>query len=167
MKRTISVFVSLLFLTLTIAGCGGSTADTNKTANPASPTAAVAGVKFESDKFLLIVPTGWQQMNITGGVQLYKASGEILEVSFQGFDQTADSAKQQIESNAKLYNGTAPQEVQFLGNMFWTTTYTAAGVSQVSYLRIQDGVTVAVKYGGPGYDTNPEFTTILNSIVFK
>lgn len=126
----------------------------------------IEGAHYAADKFSLTVPKGWEIMDVEGGYQLYKMSGEIIEVHTRGSNQSEDHAKQQVERTASQYNGTPPAEVDFLGAKFWTTTFTASGVEQVTYLRIEDGVLFSVKFGGPDYATNPEFQAILSNIVF-
>lgn len=183
MKRSLSlVFAILLILTL-FAGCGDKKEDTGETtaagtgADDTTAAPAINGTLFETDNFSVIVPDGWEKMDVDGGFQLYKMSGEIIEIHFRGFNQGETQAKLQVESSAKGLNGTTPVEEEFLGKTFWKTVYTANSVSQVFYACMvdgafrdgakQDGVMLSVKYGGPGYDTNPEFMNILNTVVWK
>lgn len=60
-----------------------------------------------------------------------------------------------------------PKEVELLGKHFWTTSFTASGVLQVAYHLIEEGEMLSVKYGGPNYETNPDFAAILGPIVFQ
>jgi hypothetical protein len=175
MKKYLACITALSLSLMLLAGCGapgvtpaGSSAAAS--AKPAEATAApkAQGTLFETDKFSLMVPEGWEKMDVDGGVQLYKTSGEVIEVHFRGSNMNQDEAQRQVESTASQYNGTAAKEVDFLGRKFWTTSFTSgAGVPQVTYLAIEDGVMLSVKAGGPAYDTNPEFQAILESIVFK
>ena len=106
MKRLATVFLSLLLLTL-LAGCSGGTTPA-ATAPPAAEVTpqALEGETFTAEKFTVTVPTGWEAMAVDGGVQLYKMSGEIIEVHYRGSGQSEDHAKQQAESNASTYSGT-------------------------------------------------------------
>lgn len=167
MKRLATVFLSLLLMLL-LAGCSGSTTPA-ATAPPAAEVTpqALAGETFTADKFTITVPEGWESMAVDGGVQLYKMSGEIIEVHFRGENQSEDSAKQQAQSNASAYSGTEPAEVTLLGKTFWTTTFTASGVEQTSYLRIENGVLLSIKCAKGNYETTPEYAAILDSIVFQ
>ncbi|MFH1513066.1 MAG: hypothetical protein ABIG45_06900 [Bacillota bacterium] len=166
--KKISLMLFALTLLVLLSGCSGGTAPAATTA-PAAEAApqALAGVTFEAEKFSVTVPEGWESMAVDGGVQLYKMSGEIIEVHFRGENQTDDSAKQQAESNASAYSGTTPAEVTLLGKTFWATTFTAAGVEQTSYLRIENGVLLSIKCAKGNYETTPEYAAIIDSIVFK
>jgi hypothetical protein len=172
--RVMTVVVLALFLLITGCSSKSGTTKTEASASVAqisgttSPEkTALEGSTFETDKFSITVPKGWESMEVDGGVQLYKMSGEIIEVHYRGMNQNEGDDKQQVESVASQYSGTTPAEVELLGKTFWSTTYTASGVKQVSNLRIEDGVMLSIKCAGPGFDTNPEFTAILDSIVFK
>jgi hypothetical protein len=165
-KMGLVLFAAILLFAF--SGCSGGSTPTATTAPTAESTPQpLAGVSFETDKFTVTVPSGWESMAVDGGVQLYKLSGEIIEVHFRGENQTEESAKQQIESNATNYSGTIPAEVTILGKSFWTTTFTASGVEQTSYLRIENGMLLSIKCAKGNYETNPEYAAIIDSIVFK
>jgi hypothetical protein len=176
MKRLTIALMAALALAMLLPGCtsaaGNPTGTATSLAAAATPAETVAakteGEPFETANFSLIVPKGWEKMDVDGGVQLYKTSGEVVEVHFRGSNMSADEAKSQVESTASQYGGTTPQEVDFLGKKFWTTSFTSsANVPQVTYLTIEAGVMISVKAGGPGYEDNAEFKAILDSIVFK
>ena len=128
---------------------------------------AFLGTTYETDKFSVMVPDGWNVMDVEGGVQIYKMSGEVFELHYRGYNQHEDHAKQQVEWLAEQYDGTAPKEVDLFGKRFWTTSFVSASVPQVSYLCMEDGEMLSVKYGGPDYQNNPVFEAILDSIQFK
>ncbi|MHB1314315.1 MAG: hypothetical protein ACYCX2_02370 [Christensenellales bacterium] len=175
MRKSVLFLIIVLCLSLTVGCAKTSGPAAQKTTEPAQTTAQSqepantpqSGSQYETDDFSLIVPQGWEIMDIDGGVQLYKMSGEVFEVHFRGYNMSGDEAKQQVESTARQYSGTAPSEVDLLGKRFWTTEFTAAGVLQATYLCIDEGVMISVKYGGPGFKTNPEFKAILDSIALK
>ena len=106
-------------------------------------------------------------MTVDGGVQLYKMSGEIIEVHFRGENQNEDHAKQQVEVSANQYSGTTPAEVTLLGKTFWTSTFTVSNVEQTSYLRIENGKLLSIKCAKGNYESTPEYAAIIDSIVFK
>jgi hypothetical protein len=179
-KIGILLFVMALFLLG--SGCSGDSsvkttatqtpsAETGSTAQasePAAPeTASLQGETYSADKFSIIVPAGWEVMDVDGGVQLYKSSGEIIEVHFRGENQSEDHAKQQVEENASTYSGTEPKETELMGKKYWTTTFTASGVEQTSYLRMEDGVMLSIKCAKGNYESDPEYAAILDSIVFN
>jgi hypothetical protein len=174
MKRKILIIAFIVTMMISFCACS-QPASGSEAAQSASPAkveeskiaAAPEGEKFETDQFSVIIPKGWEKMEVDGGVQIYKMSGEIVEVHFRGSNQTEESAKQQAQSNADQYKGTAPQEVEKWGKKFWATTFTASGVEQTSFLRIEDGVMIAVKAAGKDHMNNKEITGILDTIAFK
>lgn len=165
--------LSLLLITSCSKGASTqatATPATTATAAPASAgadNAALKGEVYKTDRFSITVPDGWEKMDVQGGVQLYKMSGEIIEVHYRGENQSEDHAKQQAESVASQYGGTDPKEVELLGKTFWTTTYTASGVKQTSYLRMENGEMLSVKCAGANHETDPVFAAILQSIEFE
>jgi len=170
MKKTLALILAAMFILLAFAACGGEkTDDKDKTTKAGENTtaAAVQGVKIETDKFSMVVPDGWEKMDVDGGFQLYKMSGEIVEVHFRGFNQGATHAKLQVEGQAKAYSGTEAKEIELLGKTFWNTTITVNNVPQVFNACIEDGVMISVKYGGPNLDTNPDYMKIVNSVEWK
>lgn len=179
-KRFYPVLLALLLTLLLITGCSGSSSPSKATATPeataastpasqpaSAGNAALEGEVYKAEKFSVTVPKGWEKMDVQGGVQLYKMSGEIVEVHYRGENQGEDHAKQQVESLASQYGGTTPNEVELLGKTFWTTTFTASGVKQTSYLRMENGVMLSIKCAGANHETDPEFGAILQSIVFE
>jgi hypothetical protein len=165
--KKIGLIIFAMALLVMLSGCSGGSTPAATTAPVAEATPqTLVGETFTADKFTIAVPAGWESMAVECGVQLYKASGEIIEVHFRGENQTEDSAKQQAESNAKLYSGTTPVEVTLLGKTFWATTFTASGVEQTSYLRIENGVLLSIKCAKGNYETTPEYAAIIDSIIF-
>lgn len=184
MQRKIALLVACILLAAALGACKGtdgtvpSTAGTRAAADTEAAAEEVAeegealqpsieGETFETDRLSVTVPTGWESVAIDGGVQLYKQSGEIVEVYIRGYNQSGDWARQQAQSMADMYDGTEPRQVDKWGKTFWNTAFTAAGISQASYLCIENGETVAVKVAGPDYENDAETLGILESIRFK
>ena len=174
MKKHIAWIAGVLLMACALSACAGGAvnddaagAEQSESAPASEAASAPAGETFETDDFSLAVPDGWEVMEVDGGVQLYQMSGEVFEVHFRGYNMNGEEAEQQVKSMAEQYDGTTPKEMELLDKRFWTTEFTASGVPQVTNLCIEDGVMISVKYGGPDYDTNPDFSMILDSIVFK
>ncbi len=167
MKKSIALIVAILICVLTFTSCSDKTDDEKTTKAGDTTTVALSGTKVETDDFSLLVPDGWEQMDVDGGFQLYKMSGEVVEVHFRDFNQGDTHAKLQVEGQVKAYGGTQAKEIDLLGKKFWNTTYTANNVEQVFNACIEDGVMISVKYGGPNLDTNPEYMEIVNSVIWK
>ena len=175
MKKFSIIITIMLSLVFVLSGCGGgspATTDPVKTEpgtateNPPVGTEA-NGTVFDAERFTIVVPEGWEFMDVEGGLQIYKMSGEVIEVHYRGSNQIAEAAKQQAEYLSEMYKGTEPKEVDLLGKKFWMTSFTAAEQDQTSYLRMEDGVMFAIKCAEGNYETAQEFEAILNSIVFK
>lgn len=177
MKKSLILTVIFVVLLVMLSGCAGKAAGQTAAANPqttspgsAEPSAAtssLAGELYESDKFTITVANGWEAMDIDGGVQIYKMSGEAVQVYFRGSNMSETEPKTQAESQAKQYNGTDPQEVERWGKSWWTTTYTAMDMEQLKYLRIEAGQLVSVSAAGQDIAGNPDIQGMLESIVFK
>ncbi|NLX93353.1 MAG: hypothetical protein GXZ02_05750 [Clostridiales bacterium] len=168
MKKSIALIVAILICVLTLTSCSDKTDDEKSTKAGDTTTVALSGTKVETEKFSLLVPDGWEKMDVDGGLQLYKMSGEVVEVHFRGFNQGETHAKLQVEQQAKSYDGTPAKEIDLLGEKFWSTRYTLNGVDQVLNASMDDeGIMISIKYGGPKLDTNPGYMTIVNSIEFK
>ncbi len=170
MKKIMCLFI-VVCVALCLVGCQSSAqtsiADNSQPQNEASQSAVSNGKTVENERFSILVPQGWEVMDVDGGVQIYKMSGEVFELHFRGLNMNDTEAQLQVESTAKQYDGTQPEQVGLLGKQFWTTTFTASNVKQVTNLCIEDGVMISVKYGGPDFEKNPEFQAILDSIVLK
>lgn len=168
MKKSIALIVAILICVLTLTSCSDKTDDEKSTKAGDTTTVALSGTKVETEKFSLLVPDGWQKMDVNGGFQLYKDSGEIVEVHFRGFNQAQSRAKDVVEQQATANNGSPAKEIDLLGKKFWSTRYTLNGVDQVLNASMDDeGIMISIKYGGPKLDTNPGYMTIVNSIEFK
>jgi hypothetical protein len=164
MKKVTALIFAILLCTVTLTSCSKKTEDVK----PDDTTAVVvADVVVETDDFSIVVPDGWEQMEVDGGFQLYKMSGEVVEVRFLGFNQGETHAQLQVEQQAESYGGTEAKEIELRGKTFWNTRYTLNGVDQIFDVCIEDGVMISVKYAGPGLDTNPEYMEVINSVQFK
>jgi len=167
MKRIIGLILTAIILVLSLTSCGLNPDDKNKNKDTTTPTAS-AGKRVQAEKFSIVVPDDWKGTVIDGGFQIYKTSGEVVEVYFRGAKQSKNYAKQQVEAKAKAYSGTKAKEIGLLGKMFWNTTYTANGITQVfDACIVKGGVMISIKYGGPSLGSNPEYLEIVNSIVWK
>jgi hypothetical protein len=176
-KFLILTFIALSLLAI-FSGCAGNPAGKSEPPNavavpsgsPAQSAEAadsIEGEPFDSDKFSIIIAKDWELMDIDGGVQLYKMSGEAVQVYFRGSNMSETEAKSQAESQAKQYGGTTPQEVEKWGNSWWTTTYTAMDLEQLKYLRIEGGQLVSVSAAAKDIESNSDIQGMLESLTFK
>lgn len=175
MKKVIVLLLVMALLTVSFTACAGGKEDTTtKPGETQAPTAApVDGEVFEAENFTIVVPTGWEHMEVDGGIQIYKMSGEVLEVHYRGFNQGVTHAKLQVEGAAKA-DGSEVKEVEFLGKTFWYTAYMLNGKPQVFYALIEDairngeektGVMLSIKYAG--FEDASVAEAMLKTIVWK
>ena len=172
MKRRVILFALSCIIAFALGACGDSrsqeqTAVPSVPADEGMPKPMVEGEKFENDKFSITIANGWESMDIEGGVQIYKMSGEAVQVYFRGYNMSESEAESQSKGHAEQYGGTTPQEVEKWGKKFWTTTYTAMDLEQLSYLRIEDGVLISVSAAAKEIESNTDIIGMLESITFK
>jgi len=178
MKKYSTFIIIVLSLLIVLSGCAGNPAgqtETTKTettpsgsaASSAAAAGSIEGELYESDKFSITVAKGWEVMDIDGGVQIYKMSGEAVQIYFRGSNMSETEPKTQAESQAKQYDGTTPQEVERWGKSWWTTTYAAMDMEQLKYLRIEAGQLVSVSAAAKDIAGNSDITGMLDSITFK
>ena len=127
----------------------------------------VVGELFETDRFSIVVAEDWEVMEIDGGVQIYKMSGEAVQIYFRGSNMSETEPQVQAESQANQYNGTTPELVERWGKTWWTTLYTAMNMEQLKYLRIENGQLVSVAAAAKDIAGNAEIQGMLESITFK
>jgi hypothetical protein len=132
-----------------------------------TPAPSAEGAVFENDRFSITIAEGWDSMEIDGGGQIYKMSGEAVQVYFRGSNMSDTEPQVQTQGLAENYGGTEPQEVEKWGKTVWTTTYTANDLQQVTYLRIEEGMLVSVAAAAKDIAANADITAMLDSIVFK
>ena len=178
MKKYIIYTVVAVSLLLMLFGCAGnpdgktSAPDAGEAASdvgeqPAETEAPAVGEVHETDRFSITVPEGWEVMEIVGGLQIYKMSGEAVRVYISGENMSETEPQTQAESLAGQYSGTEPQEVEMWGESWWTTTYTAMDMEQLTYMRIEDGQMVSVAAAAKDIGGDSDIQAMLASISFK
>lgn len=168
MKRYLSLALAILIFVPALTSCSGRADEKEGTKAGDTTVAILSETKVETDRFSLVFPDDWGKVNVDGGFQLYKESGEVIEVHFRGSNQDEMHAKKQIEERAELNKGTPAKENDLLGKKFWSTRYILNGVDQVINARIDDeGVMISIIYAGPNLDGNATYMDIINSIRFK
>lgn len=177
MKKYLVLFLSALIVLVLVAGCSDKPGDAPQTDTPTvsedlnegSVKTDLKGKLYEAEKFTIIAPKGWEVLEFTDadGFQLYKSSGEAIQVQYAGYNQGDGAAKQDVEQFAKNYDGTEAIEIEMLGKNFWVTYYEFSGDEQALYARIEDGVKLSIQTVKGNYENNEEYRAILDSIVFK
>ena len=177
MKKLLALLMTMALLTVPLAACGGGGDEPDGPGGEVPATTDYAGETVETENFSIVVPDGWEYMDVDGGLQLYKNSGEVMEIHYRGFNQGENHGKLQVESIAGSYGGTAVEQVEFLGKSFWYTEYTANDKPQVFYACIEDGalrdgeakdgVMLSIKYAGELTEASPTFEDILSTVVWK
>ena len=191
MKRLLVLLMIALLILTSVVGCSDKSGEAPKTDIPAAsdgpkeePTEQPAeepaeepvvsesileGERHEAENFTVIAPEGWQVTELYGGLQIARSGAELIRISFTGFNQAEDHAKQQVEHMSKSNSDSKVEEIEISGKTFWTTIYkTASGSERGYYASIEDGgVMLKIETINGSYKTHKEFTGIIDSIVFK
>ena len=144
---------------------------TTTTSSATKETAAESKVKgtiYETDRFSVLQPDGWQATAVSDGVIFTKGDYTVnVEIGdAKGF--TEDIIKQWTEGIAKQQNGTPVVEVPMFGSKFFQTTYTnKEGKSQTQGWVIVNGELLALAMAGKDHQNNVEIKATLDSIKFK
>ncbi len=169
MKKTIALIITM-FLIVMIAGCNSVsvTKPVDTTEPTPEPTAEIKGEVYETEKFSLTVVTGWEKMDITGGIQIYKAlTGEILQVQVIGHNVTEAEDKALLEALASTKNGTPLELLDLLGMKFYKTTFTASAVEQTYFSGVRNGEQVKIQITGKDFQDNKDINAMFNTLKLK
>jgi hypothetical protein len=153
----------------TIAEAKETAAEAGETTAKAEETKAVSNVKgetYDTAKFSILAPDGWEKMDIPGGVQLYKGS-DIMQVSVSGSNVTEAEDKTLLEGMKTTYSGTALEEVTMFGVKFFKTSFTANGSDQTMYSGVRNGEQVKIQMSGKDHQSNEAIIAMLESISLK
>jgi hypothetical protein len=175
----IAIVIVAIVCMVFMAGCGGSKTESASTTasgggevketSAAEETKAASNVKgetYDTEKFSILAPEGWEKMDIPGGVQLYKGN-DIMQVSVSGSNVTEAEDKALLEDMSKQYNGTALEEVIMFGVKFFKTSYTANGSDQTMYSGVRNGEQVKIQMAGKDHQNNEAIIAMLESISLK
>ena len=153
-----------------ITACGGSKteakAESASGQTEASQKAEVAGEKYDTEKFSILVPSGWEKMDITGGVQIYKGN-DVMQVAVVGSNVTEEEDKALTEGTKEQYGGTELEEVTMFGVKFYKTSFTYSGVDQTIYSGVKNGEQVKIQMAGKDHANNEAIIAMLESITLK
>lgn len=172
--KKISVFLLVTMFVFLLVAC--TNAEQPQKTEP-DQVATYSGKTVEVENFSILIPDGWEYMEVDGGLQLYKSSGEIVEIHYRGFNQGESHARLQVENLAKNNNGTTPEEVRLLGKTLWRTEFTLADKPQVFCAAIEDGilkngelkdgVMLSIKYTSNPASDGISPNDILETVVWK
>jgi hypothetical protein len=169
MKKIFWLVLLLVMVLLPAAGCG--TAATTESGAPvqsaAAESQAASGTVLDYEGFSVTAADGWEQMDIEGGVQFYKPSGEILQIQIGGYNMTEEDAMAQMEGLQSSYGGSDIEAVQLLGMDFIKMSYSASGVEQCIYAAISQGEQIKIQATGKSYEDNGDIRAMVDSIVLK
>ena len=145
---------------------------TTATSSATKETAAESKVKgtiYETDRFSVLQPDGWQATAVSDGVIFTKGDYTVnVEIGDATKSVTEDFIKNLTETLAKQQNGTPVVEVPMFGSKFFQTTYTnKEGKSQTQGWVIVNGELLALAMAGKDHQNNVEIKAMLDSIKFK
>ncbi|NLC96632.1 MAG: hypothetical protein GX675_03575 [Erysipelotrichaceae bacterium] len=177
MNRFIILFLILLFVLVNISACS-SKSNENLVVDDFTATEIlqeelsieidITEDLYETDKFLIIVPSDWSVMEIDGGFRIYKSNLELIQIQYVGFNQGETHAMLQAKQLSKNSEGTGPEEIEILNKIFWHTTYLNGDIEAGYYARIEEGgIMLTIQTMKGTYETNKEYTKILDTVVFK
>jgi hypothetical protein len=161
-----------------MAGCGGSKSESaSSTASGGSEskeTVAESNVKgniYETDKFSILLPDGWETTDLEPGV-LIKPSNEedrFIMVQVNRNNVTEAEIKAEVEELIKTKPAFAPlTEVTMLGIKFFKISGIAEnGSEQTAYAGVRNGEKVAIVMGGKDHQNDKTLKAMLESIKFK
>ncbi len=156
------IFIVVCLCAALLCACGaGAEAENPAAQAPKAP----AGEEIDAGTFTVLVPKGWERMDIDGGVQLYKGS-LIFQMTVRGYNVTPEEDLALLQSLADQYGGEI-EETQLLGMSFQRLYYTAAGVDQVYYSAVKDGEQIHIQLAGSGFSDNADLAAMLNSVQLK
>jgi hypothetical protein len=169
MKKIVCLVLLMAIVIFMAAGCGGSgTAESGAAqASRSAEASAPAGDVLKYDGFSIAVADGWEKMDVPGGVQIYKTSGEILQVQISGENMTEEDDRAQMESLKSSYGGSAIETVRLLGIDFKKISYFASDVEQCIYTAVSGGKQIKIQATGKNYEDNGDIRAMVDSIVLK
>lgn len=164
MKKSFVTAILFIFIMVLLVSCGDSAEKPKDNDGTASD---VKGETISTEKFTILKIDGWEYMEVDGGFQIYKASGEILQIQILGNNVSEEEDKALLESFANSYSGTALTQVDLLGMKFYMTSAEVSGVKQAYYSAVKNGEQVKIQATGLSYDENSDIKAMVESIEFK
>lgn len=169
MKKRILILLCAILFIGAIPGCGGSkTQETDSGDSPPSVESTepqvIDGENLATDKFTVTKINGWEHMDVPGGFQIYKNSGEILQMQFLGNNVSEGEDKALLEGLKAQYGGTDLKEVELFGLNFYMTSYTANAVDQAFYSTVLNGEQIKLQVTGTTYETDKDIKAMVESI---
>lgn len=175
----VAVVIIAIAVLVFMAGCAGakskssSASDGNNAQSSSAEiqeTAAKSNVKgeiFDSEKFSILVPDGWEKINSSVSVAFYTGNN-MLEISITGSNVTESEAKQLLTKRANQKGGTPLEEVTMFGVKFFKTSYSESELDMTVYSGARNGeqvqiATIEIK----DHPKHKEIIAMLESIKLK
>ncbi len=115
-------------------------------------------------KFTVNALDNWVRNDVPNGVQIHKASGDILQIQVINTNIKEAEDKELLQALAEKYNGTPLETVELFGIKFLTTSYTAYGKEQAFYSAVKNGEQIKIQVSGKNYEANPDIKAMVESI---
>lgn len=159
-----------------LAGCGESDDAAEPTASeesageaaetPEADAPTIEGERYETEKVIMIIPGGWDVMDINGGLQAYKGNYAV-EVWVRGSGLSNDDAKAAMEKMAEDYDGSDVVELEAMGLTFYHTYYEYSGMEQTKMSAVKDGERIEVGVTGDDHFDDEEIVGMIDSILIN
>ena len=151
-------------------GAGETAAEAKETVAEAEENKAASNIKgeiFDSEKFSILVPAGWEKINSSVSVAFYTGNN-LLEISITGSNVTESDAKQLLTKRANQKGGTPLEEVTMFGVKFFKTSYSESELDMTVYSGARNGeqvqiATIEIK----DHPKHKEIIAMLESIKLK
>jgi hypothetical protein len=189
-RKRFFVIVAVIMVMLMLASCSGAgnnDAEADQEANPVNEATVdvepaendsvendyapveIDGTDVELDYMTITVIDGWNTMEITNGIQIYKGN-EVLQIDLQGMGVDEAYVETFIQTSINTNGGTDMVTVNLWGEDFLGTTYEVSGYGQIVYARLfnDDGQMLVVKLAGVAADDIPvDIQAMMDSVVFQ
>jgi hypothetical protein len=129
----------------------------------------IDGTPIELDYLTITALDGWNTMDVTNGIQIYKGS-QVVQIDLRGFGQSQDQVMKYVEDARDNYGGTDIETINLWGMEFLCTKYDFGGSNQIVYATLfnDEGQMLAVKMiGTESFDVPDDIQKMLGSVVLK
>jgi len=157
-RRGGCLLILMLVLALMLTACGGSGSNEAQSSEPptqAEPVADVDGPgselfgppiegdRYETEKVSMVIPEGWNVMDISGGLQAYQGNNAV-EVWVRGSGLSDSDAEKAMEGLAADYDGSPVETFEHWGLTFYSTVFEMYGMQQFKMSAVKDGERIEI-----------------------
>ncbi|MEN1761165.1 MULTISPECIES: hypothetical protein [Anoxynatronum] len=157
-RRGRGMLILMLGLVLMLTACGGSGGNEAQAPEPPAQAESVAdvdgpgselfgppieGERYETEKVSMVIPDGWNVMDISGGLQAYQGNNAV-EVWVRGSGLSDGDAEKAMEGLAADYDGSPVETFEHWGLTFYSTVFEMYGSQQFKMSAVKDGERIEI-----------------------